>query len=160
MNDKLYNDLLARIQRLEERAARFRVGTITSRTPIDVDLGDSQVDVTDVRAMGAFNDGSKVGCIVSGKDVVVLGALGYGMSYGSVQVTNDGDVEADLVVTHGLSATPHAIFLTLGESGNSQYVAGVQSKNGVDFTIRVRHTNALSTWTTGVWVYWLAIIGG
>ncbi len=158
MNDKLYNDLLTRVLRLEERTARFRVGTVSSRSPIDVEVADSGVDVTDVRGIGAFNDGSKVGCLVSGKDVIVLGRLSYGMTYGAVEVTNTGgDTYEDVVIAHNLSVAPLVVLATIGESANAGLNVGLQSKNAVDFTLRLRHIDA-TTWTSA-WVYWLAISG-
>lgn len=158
MNEKVTNDILARLQRLEDRAARLRIGYATSRAPIEVQLGGAGEAFEDVRALGAFNSGSKVAALLSGKDVLVLGRVGYGMTYGSVNVTNTGgnDYE-DVIIDHNLTETPICILATIGEGANAGLNCGVQAKNADDFTLRLRHIDA-ATWTSA-WVYWLAIGG-
>lgn len=161
MNEKIISDLIARVQRLEDRAARIRLGTVTSRSPINVATSGLTSDddaFHDVRAVGAFNEGSKVASILVGKDHIVLGRIGYGMTYGAVNVTNTGgDNYEDVIIEHNLTQTPHVVLGTIGEAANAGLNVGVQAKNATDFTLRLRHIDA-TTWTSA-WVYWLAIGG-
>ena len=45
-DDRLLANILARLKRLEENAVRLRVGALTSRTPLNVQLGGA-VDEAD-----------------------------------------------------------------------------------------------------------------
>lgn len=161
MEEKVLNDILARLQRLEDRSARVRLGTVTSRTPINVvtsGLTDDADAFQDVRAIGAFNEGSKVASLMVGKDVIVLGRVGYGMTYGAVNVTNTGgDTYEDVIIDHNLTVAPFCVVATIGEGANAGLNCGVQAKTDNDFTLRLRHIDA-TTWTSA-WVYWLAIGG-
>ena len=71
-------DLLRRVAALERQQVRLRVGEVTGTAPLDVALGGSDTSYEDVASVGAVASGDGVATIVSGHDLLVLGAIGDG----------------------------------------------------------------------------------
>lgn len=78
MNDKLLADLQDRLQRIEQRGARLRIGVVTDDSPLTVALGGVDADgyYTDVKtiATGLAAD-DKVAVLMAGNDLLVLGVV-------------------------------------------------------------------------------------
>jgi hypothetical protein len=161
-DDRLLTDILARLARLEESAVRLRVGTLTSRTPLNVQLGgaideaDDPAVYSNVPGMGHMNDGDKVAALFAGRSLLVLGLLGAGMTSGNVNVFGTGATTRDVVVDHDLGVMPRVVIATIGEGANAGLNVGVMTRNATTFTLRLRHVDDIG-WSSSVWVYWLAI---
>jgi hypothetical protein len=164
---KILTEILDRLGRLEVQAARLRVGEITDRNPLSVQLGGATdedgnpIAHEGVRAVGHVNDGDKVATLFSGNDVLVLGRLGRGMVSGATHVFGSGATYVDVVIAHDLGVVPRVVVATIGEGANAGLNVGVMAKDADGFTLRLRHIDALG-WPGaggggGVWVYWLAL---
>jgi hypothetical protein len=79
MDDRQLRELLLRVQALEQRSVKHRLGEVTSVSPLSVALGGSGTAYTSVRAVGGgYAVGDVVSCITFGNDLLVLGLVGDG----------------------------------------------------------------------------------
>ena len=77
MNEQVIRDLMRRVEALERTRPRLRVGEVTGVGPLDVALGGASTSYQDVSSLGGVNlaVNDKVAVLVSGNDLLVLGAV-------------------------------------------------------------------------------------
>jgi hypothetical protein len=162
MDEKVISEILTRLRRLEATAVRLRIGTITNRSPISVQLGGAVDEAGDpivyqnAKTTGNLAENDRVAALLAGNDLVVLGQVGRGINSGSVQVAASGGTTTDVAITHDLGAVPRVVVATIGEGSNAGLNVGVMARTTTTFTLRLRHVDA-APWSGPAYVYWLAI---
>lgn len=157
MNEQTVRNILRRLDALERTRPRLRVGEVTDVAPLDVALGGSSVSYEDVRSLGALAAGDRVAVLVSGNDLLVLGAVDRCIRFGTGtwnwSVTG---VDSDTInVTHGLGHTPVAVVLTPSTAGRG-ITWEVASIGATTFSTIGRGPTSLASGSAFSF-YWIAI---
>lgn len=158
MNDQTLKDIDRRLKALEQTTVRYRAGEITDTAPLDVALGGSDVAYEDVQALGPVATGDQVATLVWGNDLLVLGALGRGIRFGTVILNYTASAtSAQLTVAHELGTTPE-IILALPAGGANRhvvnYVSGTRDATSFDL---IAETNTSAAITAALTVFWLVV---
>lgn len=131
MNDQILQDILRRLQRLDQTTVRYRAGEVTDVGPLDVALGGSDVPYEDVASVAGvqLNIGDQVAALLWGNDMLVLGRMVGSIAVGTDSVTWPGATPSSdaTTIAHGLGVVPASIQLTNIATTNTvlQVVGGV-----------------------------------
>lgn len=156
MNERVLNDIMGRLDRLERTAVRYRGGEVTGTDPLDVALGGSGTSFEAVKALSLVASGDSVSALTWGNDMLVLGEPWDG----TIHYIGSGDGVApsftnSWVNLDNSAATPGGganrdagfykangrVYLTgaikTGSSGTSAFTlpAGFRPKAGVVYTV-------------------------
>ncbi|MGH3029287.1 MAG: hypothetical protein ACRDNE_00695 [Gaiellaceae bacterium] len=157
MDKRSIQEILRRLDQLEREAVRLRIGTVTARSPLTVNLGESGVSVG-ADAIGAFNLGDRVAALKFGKNPpLVLGKLRWGFTYGHTTIAFNSNTAVSKDIAHGLGVTPSWV-MAVNElaSQNAAFNCSVEPVDATNIRARLRHIDALAT-TGDYGVFWMAI---
>lgn len=116
MDDRVREELDARITKLERETVRMRKGVVTGINPLDIDLGGSGVSIEGVPLVDgsqpAVNDA--ISTLVAGNQILALGSLGR-LRWQAGKVESfawSGSDLTTITVAHSLGVAPSIVIAT------------------------------------------------
>ncbi len=73
--EKLLNDLMGRLNALDDSAVQLRMGVCTDDSPLTITLGGASTPYVGVQSLSALTPGDRVAVLAAGNRLLVLGAL-------------------------------------------------------------------------------------